>query len=144
MRYVNMMSWVVAFGLLCAFSFPLESPATPLTDCSSTEIVPWGGAYLEFAGKFGGKVTREQIADQRELQVKGCAKGSRIFTFTLKITHAGRTTSYAADSNCLTDDMLDKLRALQAGDTFTFKKIKAYLPNEKDVVDVHSREFEVV
>lgn len=116
--------------LLCSFA---ESPALPM-----------GGAYLVFAEKTGGEITAKQIATQRELKVDGCARGSRIFSFTMEITHNGKTLTYSSDSNALTTTMIATLKSLKAGDYFEFKKTKAYLPNGKEVVEVHSRKFVVV
>lgn len=129
---------------LCSFT---NSPAPELSFPAGADDVfelPFGGAYLVFADKFGGEISKKQIEGQRELKVNGCAAGSRIFTYTLEITHAGKMSSYAAKSHELTADMLKSLKALQVGDSFEFKKTKAYLPNGKEEVDVHSRKFVVV
>jgi hypothetical protein len=103
-----------------------------------------GGAYLLYAGKFGGEVNKKEIAEQRELAVDGCAKGSKIFKYTLVITKGGQSFTYQASSNVLTSEMQTKLKTLAAGDSFEFSQIKAYLPNGKDVVEVHSKKFFVV
>lgn len=143
-NFIKLLPLSVFCLLLCSFS---EAPAG-VTDPHSTELRPenfsFGGAYLLFAGKYGGEVTRKQINGQRELGVDGCAAGSRIFTFSLDITCAGKTKSYSAKSNTLTPDMLGALKNLTAGDCFQFRKIKAYLPNGRDVVEVGSKEFTVV
>lgn len=140
MKIVTMFSFVLAMGLFDVFA-PLPLPAAAP---EATRTPEWGGAYLVFAGKFGGEVTTDQLQEQRELGVEGCARGSRIFTFTLEVTRAGKTTAFSSRSNVLSDDMRAALRALRAGDTFEFKRIRAYLPNGKDAVDVHSRTFVVV
>lgn len=143
MRYASMFSLILAVGLMCSFTNGPVS-LSPQAEPGVMADLPWGGAYLVFAGKFGGKVTKKQLEGQCEVQVDGCARGSRIFTFTLELSRAGKKTTYTSDSNALTDEMMAGLQALRVGDTFSFKKTKAYLPNGKDVVDVHSREFVVV
>ena len=100
-----------------------------------------GGAYLVFAGKRGGVVSKNDIGAQRELAVEGCAKGSRIFKFTLQVTKGGQMTSYKTDSNVLTTEMETKLKSLGKGDSFEFVEIKAYLPGGKEVVNVWGEKF---
>lgn len=102
-----------------------------------------GGAYLVFAGKRGGVVSKNDIGAQRELAVEGCAKGSRIFKFTLQVTKGGQMSSYKADSNVLTTEMETKLKSLGKGDSFEFVEIKAYLPGGKEVVNVWGEKFVV-
>lgn len=103
-----------------------------------------GGAYAVFAGKFGGEITKKEIAENQKLSVEGCARGSKIFKFTLDVTKNGKTTSYQSESNILNKELISKLKELSPGDAFEFTKTKAYLPNGKDVVDVHGRKFVVV
>jgi hypothetical protein len=117
----------------CAF---IEKPAVTMT--------PPGGAYAVFAGKFGGDITKKEIAENQKLSVEGCARGSEIFKFTLNITKNGKTNSYQSESNILNKELISKLKELSPGDAFEFTKTKAYLPNGKDVVDVHGRKFVVV
>ncbi len=118
---------------------------TPLhADFTSIEAAPVGGAYVVFAGKYGGEVTQKDIAGQTTLGVDGCARGSRIFQFTLEVKKDGKTSTYVGKSNVLTQEMTAKLRSLSDGDRFEFKKMKAYLPNGKDVVDVRGKEFVIV
>jgi hypothetical protein len=130
--------------LACSFA---EGPATCTTgnaDLPALKATPVGGAYLVFANKMGGEITQKEIAGQNKLGVDGCARGSRIFQYTLNVTKRGRTSSYRAKSNILSKEMLTQLNSLSAGDEFEFKKIQAYLPNGKDVVDVHARKFTIV
>jgi hypothetical protein len=129
---------------LCSFAGSPAPIAQSVAEEVALEELDFGGAYLVFGKKYGGDITKEQFAGKRQLGVDGCAAGSKIFTYQLRITHAGKTTNYSADSNLLSEDMIAKLQTLRVGDTFEFKKIKAYLPNGKDTVDVHSREFIVV
>lgn len=111
--------------------------ATPISS-------PIGGAYLVFADKMGGEISPQKILTQCELAVAGCAKGSKIFTFTLQVTKSGKRTTMKTDSNELTTAMRNLLQSLSAGDRFEFKYIKAYLPNGKDKVDVFAKPFRVV
>jgi hypothetical protein len=130
--------------LTCSFS---EGPALnpePATGAAALREVPFGGAYIMFAGKFGGEITRKEIARHHDLKVDGCATGSRIFTFTLDVTKDGKTTSLETESNVLTKEMVSHLTSLMPGDEFEFRNTKAFLPNGKDVVDVQGRKFVVV
>lgn len=141
---VNLLFSGAVLLLTCSFA---ESPAAHTETTpggSAIDALPVGGAYLMFAGKFGGEITRKEIAEHRDLEVDGCAKGSRIFKFTLDITQGGKITSLQSDAGNLTKAMLSKLKSLSSGDSFEFKKTKAYLPNGKDVVDVHAKKFVVV
>lgn len=99
---------------------------------------------MVFAGKFGGEITQKEIASNSEVKVEGCAKGSRIFQFTLSVTKNGKTSTLTNKSNLLTDEMITQLKSLSKGDSFEFQQTKAYLPNSKDVVDVHGKKFVVV
>lgn len=120
-----------------------------LLTCSFTEITrlnppaPAGGAYVVFAGKFGGEITKQEMEGQTSLGVDGCARGSRIFQFTLEVKKSGRTSTYSAKSNNLSNEMTSALRSLSVGDEFEFKNMKAYLSNGKDVVDVHGKAFKI-
>lgn len=112
---------------------------------SALNMLPDGGAYCVFAGKFGGEITRQEIAGQRELSVEGCAKGSRIFQFTLVVTKNGKTSTYSAKSSSLTDEMTTQLKSLSAGDSFEFKEVKAYWgKSSDDEVNVRAQKFTVV
>lgn len=128
-----------------ASAFTIETPKNPVgmlkTRVSSTPLL--GGAYLVFAGKRGGVVSKKEIDVQRELAVEGCAKGSKIFKYTLQITKGGTTTSYKADSHTLTAEMQTSLKSLTKGDSFEFVEIKAYLPDGKEVVNVWGEKFVV-
>lgn len=143
MKITKLLFSSLIVALLCSFTYPTGNSAPVTNDLLTENLLP-GGAYLVFAEKFGGSVTKDQIAGVQKLEVRGCAAGSKIFSYTLEITRAGKTASFTAKSNVLSKEMLAGLKALRAGDSFQFKKTKAYLPNGKDVVDVHSRIFEVV
>jgi hypothetical protein len=142
--FVNLLLALTGLFITSAFS---SGPITP-NDSLVKEIIvnasPLGGAFLVYAGKYGGEITKKEIAGQRELKVDGCAKGSRIFSFTLEVTKKGTKTTLQAKSNVLTDEMMSKLLSLTPGDTFEFKSMKAYMPNGKDIVDVRSEKFVVV
>lgn len=143
----NIMNFLLSGAVMllaCSFTgSPVVHPETT-SEVSAIDAVPVGGAYLMFAGKFGGEITRKEIAEHQDIQVDGCAKGSRIFKFNLDITQGGKVTSLQSETGTLTKAMLTKLKSLSSGDAFEFKKTKAYLPNGKDVVDVHAKKFVVV
>ena len=124
-----------AFAALLLLSLSAYAPAEP------TEIT--GGAYLTFAGKFGGEVTKQELAAHRQVGIAGCAAGSEILQFTLYISHKGKTTPFSSKSCELSDAMQQQLRSLVAGDSFYFERIQAKLP-EGGKVEVHARKFTVV
>ena len=105
---------------------------------------PVGGAFLVFAGKNGGNIKMSELQGKTELAVEGCAKGSEIFSFVLDINSGGKTRTYKASSNVLSNEMVAALKGLHAGDSFEFKSIKANLPNDKEVVDVHGYRYVIV
>ena len=53
-----------------------------------------GGAYALFANKLGGEIAQNQLGQYEVLEVAGCAKGSKIFQFTLYITRNGKTQKF--------------------------------------------------
>ena len=63
---------------------------------------------------------------------------------TIHIKKGGKTSKLSNHSNALTSEMLAALKSLSKGDEFEFSNTKAYLPNGKDVVDVHAKKFMVV
>lgn len=132
--------------LLIACSFaPASAPSGGAIKNTDAAIeVPVGGAHLIFAGKFGGEISKKEMSGQTELKVDGCARGSRIFEYTIHITKGGKTNKLSNRSNVLTSEMLAALNSLSKGDAFEFRNTKAYLPNGKDVVDVHTNKFVVV
>ena len=115
---------------------------TEISSATESEII--GGAYLTFADKFGGTVTRKDLNKNSKIGVAGCAKGSKIFQFKLKTTKNGKTTTLEGTSPKLTKKMLSDLRSLSKGDEFIFKKVKAYLPDGESEVDVWGKVFIVV
>ncbi len=105
---------------------------------------PNGGAYLTFAGKFGGELTTKDLKKYKKVEVSGCAKGSKIFKFTLHIVKKGKHKTHRTQSSNLTATMLRDLQTLTKGDKFYFKNVEAHLPNGKDKVDVHTRTFTII
>jgi hypothetical protein len=103
-----------------------------------------GGAFLTIAGKFGGEISKKEVLKTKELGVDGCAVGSKIFTYTIDINKGGTISTFKEESNTFSKEIIMKMKELNTGDSFEFKKVKAYLPNGKDQVDVHSKKFVVV
>jgi hypothetical protein len=138
--------WYLTLVLLPgSFLARVSAPATtPMPAPEAAVAVAYGGAYLVFAGKFGGEITRKEIESHSEVKVDGCARGSRVFQFTLHITKSGKTSTLPGTSNILTGEMIARLNSLAKGDSFEFKNTKAFLPNNRDVVDVHGKKFMVV
>lgn len=133
----------IALLLACSFVNKPVSAEAAVPNRHAMEKVPVGGAYVFFAGKYSGDITKQELASQTEVQVEGCAKGARIFKFTLAITKGGNTVTCTTDSNVLTPDMRTRLNSLSKGDAFEFRQIKAYIPNGKDVVDVRGARFTI-
>lgn len=131
-------------GLIGSWTDGLQASAGRSDDAFNIIISRVGGAYLLFAGKFGGEVSKKEIESQHELTVEGCAKGSKIFKYTLVVTKGGQSSTYQSSSAMLTSEMQTKLRSLSAGDSFEFSQVRAYLPNGKDVVDVSAKKFFVI
>ena len=102
-----------------------------------------GGAYLMYAGKFGGELTRQELKEHSTLAIEGCAKGSKILKYTLEIKKNGKTQVVQSQSDQLSDQTLNLLRSLEKGDEFIFTNMKARLP-EGSTVDVLGRKFVVV
>ncbi|MBK6993475.1 MAG: hypothetical protein IPH31_00605 [Lewinellaceae bacterium] len=132
--------------LLLASSFvtqpaPIEALSTNRVNTAS---IPIGGAWVIFAGKTGGDLTKQEISNQTELKVDGCDKGARILGFTILITKGGKTSTLATSSSQLTTEMRTKLKSLVKGDEFEFRSAKAIMSNGRDVVDVRGSKFKVV
>jgi hypothetical protein len=102
-----------------------------------------GGAYVTFAGKFGGEINKNEIQSTTELGIAGCAVGSKIYKFNLIIESRGETVSYKGESYVLSEEILKSLRSLQQGDTFEFTEIKAHLPNGGKI-DALGRKYTIV
>lgn len=104
----------------------------------------YGGAYCVFANKFGGEISKKDLLDYNELEIFGCAAGSKIFEYTLVITKNEQKSTYQGKLKLLTDAMLAKLRSLSAGDEFIFNDMRAHLPNSNGNIDVTGKKFVVV
>lgn len=102
-----------------------------------------GGAYLTYAGKMGGNITPAQIAKHKSLVISGCASGSSITQFVLKVRKGDDNRVFKSGSGELSSEMLAALKKLNSGDSFEFIDMKAKLPGG-GTVDVHCREFKVV
>lgn len=102
-----------------------------------------GGAYLTFAGKFGGEINQEELESNTELGIEGCAHGSKIYAFNLEIRSGGKLKKVKGESYRLTKEVLKSLRDLKVGDTFEFKEIKAHLPGGGKI-DAIGRVFTIV
>ncbi|HZV69415.1 MAG TPA: hypothetical protein VFG10_07725 [Saprospiraceae bacterium] len=131
--------------IICLSSSFVSGPVMndPITKEGISTAITFGGAYLYFAGKYGGEIKKKDLAGQKELKVEGCAKGSKIISYTLEINKRGTKSAFSGRSNVLSDEMVTKLQGLEPGDTFEFKEVKATMPNTKDVVDVHGQKFVV-
>lgn len=103
-----------------------------------------GGAYLTIAGKFGGEINKKDVLKTKELAVDGCAVGSKIFTYSIDINKGGEISTFKAEANTFSKEIILKMKELNTGDSFEFRKVKAYLPNGTDVIDVHTKKFVVV
>lgn len=103
----------------------------------------FGGAYLIFGGKTGGKIAKKDFEGQTRLALGGCpgAKESTILRFSLDITKDGKTTTLTSSTDRLTKEMVAKLKALAIGDTFEFKKVMAKWPNYEEEYEVRTQKY---
>ncbi len=123
-----------------AINIPCEADNTASLDCVAN--LP-GGAYLTFAGKFGGEINKSELSSTTELGIAGCAVGSKIYDFSLKINFGGETVSFKGDTYVLSKEILKNLRELTPVDTFEFTEIKAYLPSGSKI-DALGRIFTII
>ena len=108
------------------------------------ETVKIGGAYLTFAGEFGGEITLKEMSVTNQLGVAGCAAGSLITKFTLKVKRKNkRIQTITSTSHQLNKHIKSILKELEIGDSFEFSKVKAKLPTG-GTVDVICRKFTVI
>jgi hypothetical protein len=135
----------IVLCLTCSFGLAPVSTAHPMASTSKLDSKLIGGAYLVFAGKTGGNVSKKDLEGQTRLSMNGCpgAKESTIVSFTLEISKGGKTTRLQASSDKLTAEMVTKLKNLAAGDSFEFKKVMAHFANSKDLFEVHTQKFSV-
>ncbi len=140
----NLLLVALVIGISSGFvNKPVATDVISVHDVVSVES-PVGGAFLIFAGKNGGNIKMSELQGQTELSVDGCAMGSRIFTFALEINDSSRIKTLQAKSNVLSKEMVVALKGLAAGDSFEFKAMKAYLPDGKEMVEVHGKKFLIV
>ena len=132
--------------LLLGSSFTLQpvSGIVAARDREAGASATYGGVHVVFAGKYGGEITRQEMAGQTELKVEGCARDARVTDFTLSITKNGKTSTLRTSSNVPTADMRTQLQSLNKGDVFEFRQAKAYLTDHKVVVDAQGSKFVVV
>ena len=126
---------IMSLGLTLAFLIPTGiniSNANPAPEKR-------GGAYLTLAGKFGGNISQAELEAECKLGIEGCAKGSKIFKYSLYI----QDKVYKGSSHSLSDEALAHLKKLEKGDEFHFESIRAKLPEGRNV-DVLARKFTVV
>jgi len=137
---------IVLFGLIAALF--LVAFTTNKEEQNSTVIenatVTIGGAYLTFAGEFGGEITLKKMSATNKLGVAGCATGSLITKFTVKIKRQHkRVQTIKGTSYLLNKQLKSVLKELEIGDTFEFIKVRAQLPTGGNV-DVVCRKFRVI
>ena len=109
-----------------------------------TRPADFGGAWVLFAGKYGGEISKQEIAAQTGITVGGCSKDARVSTFTVSITKNGKTKSYTTDSGNLTAEMSTQLRSLNKGDVFEFNHTKAWINDGANHVNVRDAKFTVI
>jgi hypothetical protein len=102
-----------------------------------------GGAYLIFAEKFGGKVYNKDLKIHKTIGVSGCATGSKIIQFNMRISQNNKVHIFSGKSGVLSTDILKVLSNLSKGDSFSFDHVKARLPDQKSIVDVSTKTFYV-
>ena len=137
---------IVLFGLIAALF--LVGFTTNETERSNIAVenatIKIGGAYLTFAGEFGGEITLKKMNATNKLGVAGCAAGSLITKFTLKIKRQHqRVQTFKGTSHLLNKQLKSVLKELKTGDTFEFSKVRAKLSTGSSV-DVICRTFSVI
>ncbi len=137
---------IVLFGLIAAlFLVAFTTNKGEKNNIAvENEALKIGGAYLTFAGEFGGEITLKKISATNKLGVAGCAAGSLITKFTLKIKRQHqRVATFKGTSHLLNKQLISVLKELKTGDTFEFSKVSAKLPTGSSV-DVVCRTFRVI
>ncbi|AXT20038.1 hypothetical protein D7030_02650 [Flavobacteriaceae bacterium AU392] len=140
---------IALFSLMA--SLFLVSFTTNKTDQNNTntqttlnEAFKIGGAYLTFAGEFGGEVSLKKMSTTNKLGVAGCASGSLVTQFTLKVKSKNKKAqTLKGTSHLLNKQMKSVLKEMKIGDTFEFSNVKAQLPTGK-TVNVLCRSFKVI
>lgn len=137
---------IVLFGLIAALFLVgfTTNKATKNNSAIESETLKVGGAYLTFAGEFGGDITLKKMSATNKLGVAGCAAGSLITKFTLKIKRQHkRVQTFQGTSHLLNKQLKSVLKELKTGDTFEFSKVRAKLSTGSSV-DVVCRKFRVI
>ncbi|MEO1213072.1 MAG: hypothetical protein AAFY45_06105 [Bacteroidota bacterium] len=132
-KKINMLC--LSLGLTLVFLIPTGVNFS----MTNPSIEKSGGAYLTLAGKFGGNISLAELNATCKLGIEGCAKGSKIFQYSLYINNK----VYKGNSHSLSDDAIAHLQKLEKGDEFHFSRIRAKLPEGRNV-DVLARKFTVV
>ena len=126
---------IMSLGLTLAFLLPSASNMS----LANSSMEKTGGAYLTLVGKFGGNISQGELKAECTLGIEGCAKGSKIFQYSLFI----EDKMYKGSSHSLSDEAMAHLKKLEKGDEFHFERIRATLPGGNKV-DVYARKFTVV
>ena len=137
---------IVLFGLIASLFLVAFTTTKDKKNNTSiqNEVLKIGGAYLTFAGEFGGEITLEKMSATNQLGVAGCAAGSLITKFTLKVKRKNkRTQTITGTSHLLNKRIKSILKELKVGDSFEFNKVRAKLPTGGSV-DVVCRNFTVI
>ena len=137
---------IVLFGLIAALFLVgfTTNKATKNNSAIENSALNVGGAYLTFAGEFGGEITLKKMSATNKLGVAGCAAGSLITKFTLKIKRQHkRVQTFKGTSHLLNKQLKSVLKELKTGDTFEFSKVRAKLSTGSSV-DVVCRTFRVI
>jgi len=140
-KSVNVLILSISSFLLVFLLTELNGANPELNRLSLSEAT--GGAYLTYAGKFGGEISSSDLKNPCKIGIEGCAKGSKIYQFTLYVVQNQKSTVYKGTSHELSPEAIKHLKNLSAGDEFRFENIKATLPTGSKV-DVFARKFSVV
>ena len=137
---------IVLFGLIASLflvAFTTNKDVKNNTNLQN-ETIKLGGAYLTFAGEFGGEISLKKMSTTSRIGVAGCASGSLITKFTIKVKRKNRRTlTYKGTSHLLNKQLKSVLKQLEVGDSFEFSKVRAKLPTGGSV-SVVCRKFQVV
>ena len=137
---------IVLFGLIASLflvAFTTNKNEQNNTNLQS-ETIKVGGAYLTFAGEFGGEISLKEMSTTTRIGVAGCASGSLITKFTIKVKRKNkRMLTYKGTSHLLNKQLKSVLKELEVGDSFEFSKVRARLPTGGSVA-VICRKFKVV
>ncbi len=127
--------------LLCLLAKINATPLAVMSECGA--MYGMGGAYLTFAGKFGGELQPHEIRRVTQVSIAGCAAGSTIKGYLLQVHCQGQVSTFESDSGTLSPEALKYLALLEPGDSFDFEDVTAQLPSG-DIVQVLARRFVVI